>query len=190
MQGMGPVKDFLPADCLASEYNHEEDWKLNPSYPILIRPLEDEEATACEDILRSLPNWFGIEEAIVHYCRDIEAMDTYIAEVEGSIVGFLTLNQHNPYTAEIHIIAVREEHHRCGVGHSLVNHVEQSLRSRSVEYLEVKTLGPSKPSVQYDQTRDFYMAVGFRPIEETNLWGKANPCLIMIKHLSCGPDSS
>lgn len=153
---------------------------------MVIRLLENAETTVCEDILRSLPGWFGIEEAIVQYCRDIKTMDTYVAEIEGRIVGFVTLHQHNMYTAEIHVIAVRESYHRRGIGRSLVKHVEQSLRSESVEYLEVKTLGPSKPSAKYDHTRNFYTAVGFRPIEETNLWGEANPCLIMIKHLLCG----
>jgi N-acetylglutamate synthase-like GNAT family acetyltransferase len=160
------------------------------SHSILIRPLAAAEATTCETILRSLPNWFGIEDAIVQYGHDIKSMDTYIAEADGRIVGFLTLNQHNPYTAEIHIIAVREDYHRCGIGRNLVKHVEQSLRSRSVEYLTVKTLGPSKPSIHYDRTRDFYMAVGFRPMEETNLWGEENPCLIMVKRLPCEHSAS
>jgi len=152
----------------------------------VIRSLEDTETTVCESILRSLPDWFGIEETIVHYCDDIQIMDTYVAEAEGRVLGFITLNQHNPYTAEIHVMAVQESYHRCGIGQSLIEHVEQLLYSQSVEYLEVKTLGPSKPSVNYDHTRNFYMAVGFRPIEETNLWGEGNPCLIMIKHLPCG----
>ena len=59
------------------------------------------------------------------------------------------------------------------------------VHSRGVEYIEVKTLGPSKPSSHYDQTRAFYEAAGVRPVEETDLWGKENPCLIMIKHLRC-----
>jgi hypothetical protein len=32
--------------------------------------------------------------------------------------------------------------------------------------------------------------MGFRPVEENNLWGDVNPCLIMIKHLSCQPPAS
>ena len=58
------------------------------------------------------------------------------------------------------------------------------LRARDVEYLQVKTLGPSDPSEHYAATRHFYSARGFRPLEElTAIWGEANPCLIMIKHL-------
>ena len=156
------------------------------SDPISIRCSVDGEADLCEEILRSLPEWFGIEEAIRHYRCDIESMETFVAESTGRVVGFLTLNQHNPYTAEIHVMAVREEWHGHGIGRALVDHVEQLLRARSIEYLEVKTLGPSRPNAHYERTRGFYSAIGFRPVEENDLWGEINPCLIMIKHLQCG----
>ena len=36
----------------------------------------------------------------------------------------------------------------------------------------------------YAQTRAFYLAMGFRPLEELRkLWDEANPCLIMVKRL-------
>ncbi len=150
---------------------------------IPIRPMLDGEADRCEQILRSLPEWFGIGEAIVEYRRDIGTMDTYVAETSGEIAGFITLNQHNESSAEINVIAVRKEHHGHGLGRALVEHAEQLLRSRSVEYLEVKTLGPSRPNEHYERTRSSYFALGFRPLEENKLWGEVNPCLIMIKHL-------
>lgn len=52
----------------------------------------------------------------------------------------------------------------------------------------MKTLGPSRDDPHYSQTRQFYQAVGFAPLEETNLSGDANPCLIMVKHLRCRGD--
>ena len=148
-----------------------------------IRPMLDGEADKCEQILRSLPKWFGIEEAIIEYRRDIKAMDTYVTEISGKVVGFITLNQHNEFSAEIYVMAVSGEHHGHGLGRALVEHAEQMLRSRSVEYLEVKTLGPSRPNEHYERTRGFYFTLGFRPLEQNRLWGEVNPCLIMIKHL-------
>ena len=50
--------------------------------------------------------------------------------------------------------------------------------------MQVKTLGPSKPDRRYAGTRRFYEALGFRPLEETALWGPENPCLIMVKRLA------
>ncbi len=158
---------------------------LERTSPPSIRPSRDGEAEICEEILRALPDWFGIEEAIVRYRQDIETMETFVAEHKGRIVGFVTLDQHNRHTAEIQVMAVRKEEHGIGVGRALVDYVERLLRSRSIEYLEVKTLGPTRPDVHYERTRKFYMAVGFRPVEENRLWGDANPCLIMIKHLRC-----
>ena len=137
----------------------------------------------CEAILRSLPEWFGIEEAIVSYRRDIETMDTYIAETAGEVVGFITLKLHNEYSAEIQVMAVLRAHHGTGLGRALVEHAEQVLRAQSLEFLQVKTVGPSRPDEHYDRTRGFYSALGFRPLEENNLWGEVNPCLMMIKYL-------
>jgi len=150
-----------------------------------IRPLQSGEADVCEQILRSLPDWFGIEEAIVQYRRDLDRMETLVAEIGGRVAGFLAIHQHNPYSAEIHVVAVRSGFHGRGIGRALVAQAENLLRDRSIEFLQVKTLGPSRPSAHYDRTRGFYVAMGFRPLEENNLWGDRNPCLIMVKHLAC-----
>ena len=67
-------------------------------------------SSACEPIIRSLPDWFGIEEAIVQYAREIDE--------------------------------------------------------------------------NYARTRAFYLAMGFRPLEEfTQLWNEQNPCLLMVKRI-------
>jgi len=141
-------------------------------------------AAVCEPILRSLPAWFGIEEAIVHYVGEIERLPTFLAGNSDGVVGFVSLKQHNPSSAEVYVIAVRQEAHRQGVGRALIEQSQEWLRGRGVEYLQVKTLGPSHPDGGYAKTRDFYVAVGFRPLEElAELWDERNPCLIMIQRL-------
>lgn len=141
-------------------------------------------AETCEQILRSLPEWFGIEEAIVSYRKDIEKMPTWVAVDNDQIIGFLTVNYHNEYSAEIQVMGVRKEYHRKGGGRALVEHIEKLLREKKIEYLQVKTLGPSRPCAEYEQTRRFYERLGFRPLEETTkFWGESNPCLIMVKKL-------
>jgi ribosomal protein S18 acetylase RimI-like enzyme len=138
----------------------------------------------CEPILRSLPQWFGIEEANIQYLKDIEILPTLLAELDGRVVGFLTVREHNEYAAEMHIIGVRLELHREGVGRALVVEAEEHLRGRGVEYLQVKTLSPAHPDEGYARTRAFYEAMGFRPLEEfPDLWGPENPCLLMVKRL-------
>jgi GNAT superfamily N-acetyltransferase len=142
------------------------------------------QAEVCEPILRALPEWFGIEEANVQYVRDIEALPTFLASVDGKVVGFLTLKRHNAFSAEIHVMGVHPGHHHQGVGRALICEAEVCLRRQRVEYLQVKTLSGSHPDAGYARTRAFYLAVGFRPLQEFPvLWGEENPCLQMIKGL-------
>lgn len=155
--------------------------------PVRIRPLRSGESAACGRILRSLPDWFGIEDAIRHYVAEIEGLETQVAEAGDRVTGFLSLKPHNAHAAEIYVMAVAPDLHRAGIGRALVEHAARSLRTRSFEYLQVKTLGPSRESAGYAGTRRFYERLGFRPLEENNLWGEANPCLVMVKHL--GPAS-
>lgn len=157
---------------------------------IEIRRMEPDEYAACGEILRSLPDWFGIEQAIVEYVRDVRSMETWIAEAESEVIGFLTLNRHNDCSAEIQVMAVRERFHGQGVGRRLVDRAERILRSAAVEFLQVKTLAPSGASAAYERTRLFYEAMGFRPLEENSQWGEGNPCLVMVKHLLCRGNSA
>ena len=152
---------------------------------VSIRPLREGEHADCERILRSLPDWFGIGDSIVGYVRDIQVMATWVGESDGEIVGVLTVRRHNEFTSEIEVMGVVEKLHGQGCGRQLVEHVEGILRSRAIEFLSVKTLAPSHPDKHYERTRGFYRRLGFRPLEENSLWGGANPCLIMVKHLSC-----
>ena len=141
-------------------------------------------SSVCKPILLSLPAWFGIEEANRQYLEDIEKFPTYLAEANGQVMGFIMINEHNEYSAEIHIIGVHPELHRKGIGQALIQAVEKDLLARGFEYLQVKTLSSSHPDVNYAKTRAFYFSMGFKPLEEfKSLWGEANPCLQMIKAL-------
>lgn len=143
------------------------------------------QSSVCAPILRTLPEWFGIEEATRQYILDVEGMPTFLAVADGQVAGFLTFRQHSQYTAEIHVMGVHPQAHRRGVGRALIQAVEAHLRAQGIEYLQVKTLSPAHPDKNYAKTRAFYRAMGFRPLEEfPDLWGEQNPCLQMIKGLS------
>ena len=51
--------------------------------------------SACVSILRALPEWFGIEESILQYERDIDELPTFVTAAGAEAVEFLTLRQHN-----------------------------------------------------------------------------------------------
>ena len=143
-----------------------------------------ETSYACEPILRSLPEWFGIEEAIVHYCEVIDELPTFLARNENGVIGFLSIMQHYQQSAEVYVMGVRPEIHRQGVGKVLLEQAEEWLRSEGVAYLQVKTLGESHTDLNYGMTRSFYQEMGFVPLEEfKQIWDQHNPCLVMVKYL-------
>lgn len=146
-------------------------------------PLLDK-ASICMPILRSLPEWFGIETALMHYSTEIEVLPTLLAFDAERVIGFVSLKQHTLYSAEVYVMGILSQAHRKGIGRALINRSQEWLRSQAVEYLQVKTLGSSHPDEGYAKTRAFYEAMGFRPLEEfKQIWDENNPCLIMVKKL-------
>jgi ribosomal protein S18 acetylase RimI-like enzyme len=149
-----------------------------------IKEVTQDRGQICNDLLRALPLWFGIEEAIRQYVLDVERMPTLVAYANERAVGFVSLNVHNEWTAEVHVMAIHPNFHRHGIGRDLIKTAEIYLRKSKHQFLSVKTLSPSRPNKEYEMTRKFYFAMGFRPVEEfKTLWGEANPCLLMIKAL-------
>jgi len=149
---------------------------------MMIEELSEDKTRICEDILRSLPEWFGIEEAVKNYIEEVRARPMFVAVEKGMTAGFLSLTVNNKFTGEIHVMGVKREFHRRGVGKDLVAHAETYLSERGFKFLTVKTLSPSRESSEYEKTRKFYLALGFVPLEEfKTLWGEANPCLFLAK---------
>jgi ribosomal protein S18 acetylase RimI-like enzyme len=132
--------------------------------------------------LVTLPTWFGIPAAVEDYVARADRLPTVIASLGDRDVGLVTLVRHSPYAAEVYVMAVLPQLHRRGIGKALLGHAEGVLAAEGVEFLQVKTLAPSKPDEVYDKTRAFYRANGFRALEEfSDLWDSENPALQMIK---------
>jgi GNAT superfamily N-acetyltransferase len=144
-----------------------------------------------ERLLRSLPDWFGIESAVESYVAAAARRPAYLAWPAGARqsagarqpAGALLAARHYPGAAEIYLMAVDPAVHRRGAGRALVAALEADLIADGVEFLQVKTLGPSYQDTGYERTRRFYAAVGFQPLEEIHGLWPGNPCLIMIKSL-------
>ncbi len=76
--------------------------------------------------------------------------------------------------------------HRRGVGHALVLAAEARCRADGIEWLHVKTRGPSTYDDDYERTRRFYRAEGFAELYESlSEWGAENAALVLVKHLPC-----
>ena len=138
----------------------------------------------CRAVLATLPTWFGFPDVNEEYAGTADTNPTFVASVGGDDVGLLTLVTHTPYAAEVHLMAVRPEHHRHGVGRALLQSAEAELVASGIEYLQVKTLSDSHPDEGYVRTRAFYRSVGFRPLEELRtLWSPDQPALLFVKRL-------
>ena len=142
-------------------------------------------APLCEAVLRSLPSWFGIEEALQMYARDSALLPGFaIAEDHAQIVGFISLKQHFPASWDVHCLAVHADARNQGRGRPLLAHAERWLVDRGARWLQVKTIAALNPDAGYAQTRAFYERLGFDSLEVfPDLWSPRNPCLQMIKRL-------
>jgi GNAT superfamily N-acetyltransferase len=138
----------------------------------------------CRAILSELPEWFGIPEANAGYANDAETLPTWLALLDGAPAGLLIAKTRFPESAEIWLTATRRALRRHGIGRALVAAAEHEARAAGAQYFSVKTLGPSEVYAPYEETRAFYRAVGFAPLEEfKTLWGPENPALLMVKAL-------
>lgn len=146
--------------------------------------IEEGGGATCAELLATVPHWFGIAEANEDYRRVADRCPTLVAMDDGQAVGFLTIVRHSRHAAELHVMAVRPELHRNGIGRKLVSVAGERLRSEGVEYLQVKTLSASAGDQPYLGTLAFYTALGFRVLEEMlSLWGADNPAVFLIKRL-------
>ena len=143
----------------------------------------DEKSQITESVLRALPAWFGIEEALQNYVRRAAETEFVAVKVGSRPVGFISLTDHNEFTSEIYCMGIYEEVHHRGLGRRLVQAAEKMLREQGKKFLTVKTLGDSCASAEYERTKAFYRSVGFFPLEEsTGIWA-GTPCLLMVKPL-------
>jgi GNAT superfamily N-acetyltransferase len=93
---------------------------------VQIHELSEGKGAVCNRILRNLPKWFGIEAAIVNYVNEVESLPFLVADADGEReVGFLSLQYHNEYTAEIHAMGVLPQFHGKRVGTALVEEALQ-----------------------------------------------------------------
>ncbi|MEX2227032.1 MAG: GNAT family N-acetyltransferase [Dehalococcoidia bacterium] len=147
---------------------------------LVIRALEPRDAEACDAVLASLPYFFGDPDGVRMAHEAVRHQRGFVAEADGAVRGFITLEQHQPGSSEITWLAVQAEHRRGGIGRMLVETAVELLRGEGQSMLFVLTLGPSvpePPSVadNYEGTREFYRRTGFVGLREFGLrdWNDA-----------------
>lgn len=141
-------------------------------------------SAACEAVLRSLPDWFAIESALVAYANNTSQLPTFVALEDDRVVGFVSIRKHFDCSWEIDCAAVRKDARHQGIGTALLDRAEAWMSAQGATVLQVKTLAATKPNPFYAETRAFYAHRGFVSLEvlET-VWSSENPCLVMVKAL-------
>ena len=137
----------------------------------VIRPLDPvNDSAACDAIVASLPDWFGLEEGIRECAEAVRTQPGLAAEVDGEVSGFLTIARPYPQTPEISWLAVHARDRRRGIGRALIVALSDQLRTHGDRLVLVKTLSDrTDPGPEYAETRAFYLAMGFVPVAELNL---------------------
>lgn len=135
-----------------------------------------------ERVLRDLPNWFAIEDALIEYAKDACDLDTYIISLKDEDLGFLTIKETSAFSIELYCLGLFSKARGMGLGRILVDEVLYLYKER-FRFCQVKTLDEGLDKY-YDQTIGFYKSLGFVKLETIKeIWGEDNPCMIMIKSL-------
>jgi GNAT superfamily N-acetyltransferase len=148
----------------------------------MLRKYAKADAAACRSVLAGLGDWFGVPTTVEAYLADLERLPTWVAVLDGSVVGFVSVTRSAPRTFEVHVLAVAAERHGQGVGHALMRQAERWAATLGARFMQVKTLGPSHADPHYAKTRAFYLRLGYEPLLETDrFWGEGNPTLLLVK---------
>ena len=160
-----------------------------PSDTLTILELEPvTHAEACDAIIRGLPDWFGVPEGIDECALAVRTSHGLVATDAGDVVGFLTDERRSASVWEITWMAVRADRRGSGIGSHLVAGLIAQMPGDS-RLLTVKTLSDrdGDPGPEYRATRAFYLARGFLPAAELDLWGRGNPCQLLARPLDAEP---
>jgi ribosomal protein S18 acetylase RimI-like enzyme len=132
---------------------------------LVIRPLQVADAGTCDRIIASLPYHFGQEDGRRACARAVRSQPGLVAELDQTVVAFLTLQRHFEQAAEITWMAVHARHRHRGIGRALIDRLSQDLVDEGRRLLLVLTVSPSDPGPEppdgYQATRSFYQAMGF-----------------------------
>jgi GNAT superfamily N-acetyltransferase len=145
---------------------------------------QDEKTLICRRVLESLPDWFGVPQAIDEYCRTVRSHTFWAYYIDGQPAALLSLLEHNAHTSEIEVMGVVSSNHRQGIGASLIKAAERYSAECGKTFLLVKTLDFSSDCEPYARTRAFYIAMEFLPLQVLKgYWDENNPCLLMCKYI-------
>ncbi|MFR5077421.1 MAG: GNAT family N-acetyltransferase [[Clostridium] innocuum] len=76
-------------------------------------------------ILKALPEWFGLPEALEEYVQKSREMKTIGCYFKEYMIGFLSLKKTSPKALEVYVMGILPQLHRMGIGRRLMHMAEQ-----------------------------------------------------------------
>ena len=152
---------------------------------LVIKEVKDEEQkmAVVAEVLKDLPEWFGIPESTQAYIEGAKDLKVWTAFQESNLLGFVSLSYSSEDCAEIDCLGVKKSFQGQGIGRELITTIEREA-VKQVDYLQVKTVAEGL-NKDYDRTNVFYRSLGFKKLEIfPQLWDLKNPCQILIKKIN------
>ena len=143
---------------------------------------ENQKKAVVAEVLKDLPEWFGIPESTQAYIEGATTLQVWAAYQESDLTGFVSLSYSSEDCAEIDCLGVKKSYQGRKIGSQLLATLESEARKK-VDYLQVKTVAEGS-NKDYDRTNIFYGSLGFKKLDIfPQLWGPQNPCQILIKKI-------
>ena len=143
---------------------------------------ENQKKAVVAEVLKDLPEWFGIPESTQAYIEGTTDLQVWAAYQESDLTGFVSLSYSSEDCAEIDCLGVKKAYQGRKIGSQLLATLE-SEANKNVDFLQVKTVAEGS-NKDYDRTNVFYRSLGFKKLEIfPQLWGPQNPCQILIKKM-------
>jgi ribosomal protein S18 acetylase RimI-like enzyme len=117
--------------------------------------------------------------------KDLKIATLIGAYSKNKMVGFVAFKELNDRAVELAWMAIEPKYQDQNIGTLLVREGIKLLPKKYV-LCETKTLSETDPDPGYARTRNFYIKLGFIPLDTINPypgWGKDNPCQIFVKIL-------
>lgn len=138
-----------------------------PRAEVTVTPTREQERSAIEGILRRSALFREEEIAVALEVLDVylyrlnqQDYQVYTAKQAGVVAGYVCFgrNSMTDGTFELYWIAVDPEHHRQGVGHSLMSLAEYEITRQGGRLISVETSSRE----DYHPARKFYHDLGYR----------------------------
>lgn len=157
------------------------------SLTVHLRELAPADAARCDEIIASLPYFFGNEAGVRACAEAVRSQRGWVAVRDDLVLGFVTVEYPLPASPEISWMAVHATARRGGLGAAIIAHAARQLRAEGAALVSVLTLAESEPEAgiedNYGGTRAFYRSVGFLPVRELRPPGWQQQALLLVRPL-------